>query len=384
MKKYFAFTLVELMVVVAIISVLIALLLPAVQAAREAARRIRCWNNLKQIGLGHHNYYSTYGSFPPGHIGVRNSGVSQLDRPRIYVSPDKNFPDRPNSTTKQSDTNVADSKESDVGKEAGWALFLLPFIEQSSVYDIYNTDLWIDHPDNRKAVQTKITTYLCPSAHIDDPFTTPAGTVPTSGEFKFKAARLHYAGLQCSTAYDYNNKDDTDPDVSFRYNDRVNGDKNAKHNGMLYTLQTVWSKVNGVYVEKTLQRNAEPVYDVPDGFSNTMMVTEDSVFTDGAWCSGRNVFQLYAYHLWNPSPNNANKNPPRIPLNPIKLPSSRVEYKNGKLQVKSSRSGFLAYHPNGLNSQFADGSVRFIANEIDAFVLRCLVNRMDGEPVSYP
>jgi prepilin-type N-terminal cleavage/methylation domain-containing protein/prepilin-type processing-associated H-X9-DG protein len=372
MKKY-AFTLVELCVVTAIIAVLIAILLPAVQSAREAARRVKCWNNLRQIGLGHHNYYTTNGTFSPGHIGVRYPTPAQLDAPRIYVNPDPNNPSIP-SKTKQPDKSA--STPNDVGKEAGWALFILPFIEQSSVYAAYNMNLWIDHPDNKEAVQTSIATYLCPSAHIDDPLAHPASTFPASGTNMFKAARLHYAGLQRSYTFEW------DTEGNMRFDDRLDG----KHNGMLFTLQTSWSKSGSVYVENTSSRNADPVADVPDGFSNTMMVTEDSIFSDGAWCSGRNVFQLYAYHIWKDTPIKTNPFPPRRPLNGNDLSDAgRVEYNSsGKLAVKSSMSGFLAYHPGGLNAQFADGSVKFVHNEIDAFVIRCWVNRMDGDVFAAP
>jgi prepilin-type N-terminal cleavage/methylation domain-containing protein len=130
-----AFTLVELLVVIAIIGGLVALLLPAVQAAREAARRMSCQNNLKQLGLALHNYQSTVGAFPPSSIVFGGS------------------------------TNQPWSGQS----------LLLPFMEQSSVQSLINYSVGYHHPDNDSnfpphgVAALRVSTLLCPSDVGDRP-----------------------------------------------------------------------------------------------------------------------------------------------------------------------------------------------------------------------
>jgi prepilin-type N-terminal cleavage/methylation domain-containing protein len=122
------FTLIELLVVIAIIAVLIALLLPAVQAAREAARRVQCVNNLKQIGLAMQNYHEAMGSFPIGRMGVG------------FTYP--NSPD-PNRRT--------------------WILSLMPYVEQNSIFQSTNFSLTWYFPQNLTVIQVKVGAYHCPS-----------------------------------------------------------------------------------------------------------------------------------------------------------------------------------------------------------------------------
>ncbi len=121
-----AFTLVEILVVIAIIGVLVALLLPAVQSSREASRRLQCTNNLKQIGLALLNYESNHKLFPPG-----------------YVS---DF----------------DSNGNDTGPGWGWAAMILPQMEESAIYRVIHFDLPIEDASNGVRVAS-IPSYLCPS-----------------------------------------------------------------------------------------------------------------------------------------------------------------------------------------------------------------------------
>jgi prepilin-type N-terminal cleavage/methylation domain-containing protein len=119
------FTLVELLVVIAIIGILVALLLPAVQAAREAARRMSCSNNLKQIGLGLHNYHDTHKRFPPG-------GITQ----------------GPCCGTPSYST---------------WTIMLLPFVEQQNLADQYNNKVYNEDPANQFVREAVVEIYNCPS-----------------------------------------------------------------------------------------------------------------------------------------------------------------------------------------------------------------------------
>jgi len=144
------FTMVEVIVVIAIIGVLAALLLPAVQAAREAARATQCFNNLRQLGVALHNYHDAQSCFPPAVVWNGGPGeplgggtlpVGAIDRVAIGYSP-ANGPDR---------------------VLANWVIMLLPHLEQDNLYKGFNQTLPVDDPSNAAARATNLLFMLCPS-----------------------------------------------------------------------------------------------------------------------------------------------------------------------------------------------------------------------------
>lgn len=120
-------TLVELLVVIAIIGILVGLLLPAVQAAREAGRKIQCQNNLKQVGLAIQNYESAIKTLPPGCLQWRP------------------FRGNPNL------------------KNFAWSAMILPYMEQTTLHSLVNFNVPFDHPLNSIAAKTPLSVYLCPT-----------------------------------------------------------------------------------------------------------------------------------------------------------------------------------------------------------------------------
>ncbi|TWU22713.1 DUF1559 domain-containing protein [Bythopirellula polymerisocia] len=144
------FTLVELLVVIAIIGVLVALLLPAVQAAREAARRMQCQNNLKQIGLAMLNYENTNGELPPGCRAVAD------------------------------DENRWNVRE-------GWGAVILPYMELQTLADQFDWTKSYKAAVNTRAADTFVSSYLCPTDTFTDELIEPQGEADRFAPSSYKA-----------------------------------------------------------------------------------------------------------------------------------------------------------------------------------------------------
>ncbi len=324
-----AFTLVELLVVITIIGILVALLLPAVQAARESARRVQCANNVKQIALAAQSYSEALGVFPAGGIQAKPNPTANL-----------NGWNRP--TTNDFSNNFT------------WATLILPYLEQDNVYRMYDFSQPQVSAVNATARSQTIVTYLCPddTLQINEPQPGEAGwqqAAASGGIWNWQV----YARMRLNYAANYGNTGYAQVDmggVTFlggMFTDGAGMNAASIHDGLSNTL--AFSEVLPVH---------GPTYLGPPG--------------DGMVAEGGQAFEGYV---------TPNSSAPDIvcnictPQRAIQVPCvvSMVDVQ----QYQASRSA----HPGGVNSAMGDGSVRFINNYVDVQTWRALCSSRGGEPI---
>jgi prepilin-type N-terminal cleavage/methylation domain-containing protein/prepilin-type processing-associated H-X9-DG protein len=315
------FTLIELLVVIAIIAVLIGLLLPAVQKIREAANRMSCSNNLKQLGLAMHNFHDTHGGFPPARWDVPiYPGFAAL--------------------------NVA------APPRISWVPFILPYIEQDNLQRNYRMDRAYQDPLNDGVVpftgaaagpnQNRIKVLICPSSPSDR-------SVANNRGFTDYAATSQIAR--------------PNPFVT------VYGAP-----GKLPPRDPTWEGILGLNVRRRIA-------DVTDGTTNTILLAEDAGQNQW-WIMGRFVGTKPAnYNIggeagaWaNPGThlNLAGINPANVgTTNPLLPGDCAVNCANG--------NEIYAFHTGGANVLLGDGSVHFLKAQTSINVVIPLVTRNGGE-----
>jgi prepilin-type processing-associated H-X9-DG protein/prepilin-type N-terminal cleavage/methylation domain-containing protein len=323
MHRYRAFTLIELLVVIAIIALLIALLLPAVQSAREAARRMQCTNNLKQVGIALHNYHAATGAFPPGYLSLMD--------PSTAATPFDNG-----------------------GPGWGWLSFSLNQMEQLPTYNSINFVLGIESPANQTARLNVIGSFFCPSdAYRQDTFTvvdaTTTGTTP--GAPICVVASSNYVGSVGSG----------DPSSLYPWIIDADDGPPGRDNG------------NGLFY----RNHSVTIAQITDGTSQTFAAGERSQNLSRASWTGAvtnaavPLVALQAEAGLDPEGGGA-------------LVLSHTGEGHGPNSPSGLAHGdqYWSLHPGGANFLFADGSVRFIKELINFSIFQAIATRAGGEVLS--
>jgi prepilin-type N-terminal cleavage/methylation domain-containing protein/prepilin-type processing-associated H-X9-DG protein len=330
-----AFTLIELLVVIAIIAVLIGLLLPAVQSARESAARVKCQNNLKQIGLATHAFHDANLTFPYGQFGLYgNLSSSQVPTPPAPTN----------------------------GARFGWQVSLFPYMEYGSVYEQLVADMiaggWNYAPTNSTASSIPIQTLMCPSD-------------PNAGANNGDGFQSNYLGCNGNTVF-WTGSEPAAPPI---------------YPGAGYQPAASLSVNNGVLLCGVVIH----ITDIVDGTSHTLLASEMTQWSQGTGLSSERRGRIYdAYNGENffttlYAPNTA---APDCPTGcgtnlPAYMPCC---YPDGGYPglVPNEYISARSLHPNGVNAVLCDGSVRFVSNNISLAAWQAAGSRAGGEAIDLP
>jgi prepilin-type N-terminal cleavage/methylation domain-containing protein/prepilin-type processing-associated H-X9-DG protein len=319
MMKRSAFTLIELLVVIAIIAVLMGLLMPAVQKVREAAARLQCQNNLKQIALAAHAYHDEYKRLPSG-VNLPISFQSGAVRPTNFLY-----------------TSGLITQPPMAGKFISWPEALLPYLEQTNSY--LSLDLTQREYANTNGPDS-------PGAHMLEILICPVDNLPASGVTTYTTGgKTYYFGM---TSYG------------------ANGGTRSWYISSMTTDGVFW--IN----------SSVRLTDISDGTSNTLFFGEryhkDDVYTEIATTGG------WAWANYD-APEDCILSTP-VPINYKLPPGTKLGWPN--YPEDDRVCAFGSAHPAGANFALADGSVRFISDEISLPLLQALSTRAGGEGVSPP
>ena len=330
-RRWNAFTLVELLLVIAIIAILFALLLPAVQAAREAARRIQCSNNLKQFGLALHNYHGVHGTFTPGTIST-DTHVG------LFAAPEWPY----------------------------LIVHLLPYFEQGALSDVVTIKPrlpWPTHPNSGsiwpQEIQTaSVSMFQCPSDGLGGVRWDPNGNQFITATNTAKLFKSNYLGV-----FSGGNMQD----VAYE----------APYPGAYDPASPAHPYHQAVF---GINRGAK-IRDITDGTSNTLLMVEYLTGTmDDArgwfWTSQAGASIIFAWVT-------PNSNAPDQLCGVTCAPNSHQPEMN--LPCKDEPSLYArtatsrSQHPGGVNALLADGSVPFVSDSIDVTIWRAMGTINGGE-----